>query len=234
MAEVTLTGFTVAEDDALKKMVSGLYVADDKNPEREVRVFFRWPDTDVEKQYPFITIELIDIQHALDRETSAQTIYAQHYDNGFGDPQVYHSVPSRLPYWPDETSDAATLLPSGVLLGATVEMTPVNFIYRVSTFARNQVHDRQMTAQLLGRQRLPFRYGELFVEADDSVRRLFNLGWQTADYADNEAAGRKRVFRKIYTLSVNGEMGYEDFRATGVVDEVIINITGRGESFPPS
>lgn len=231
---MALTGFTVAEDEALKKKLQGITVRDDKEAAREVKVFFRWPTDDVEKQYPFITIELLDIQHALDRETSAQTVYLQHYDNGFGDPMEYLRVPSRVPYWPDETPDAGTLLPEGTTLGATIEMIPVDFVYQIATHTRNQIHDRQLTAAMLSRGRLPFRYGELFVEADDTVRRLFNLGWQQADISDNEAAGRKRIFRKIYTLSVNGEMGYADFRATGVVDEVLINITGQRDTFPDS
>jgi hypothetical protein len=231
---MALTGFSIAEDEALKKRVSGITVKDDKSNAREVKVFFRWPTDDVESQYPFITIELIDIQHALDRETSAQTVYLQTFTNGTGDPMEYLAVPSRLPYWPDETPDAGTLLPPTTTLGATVELTPVNFLYRIATHARSQMHDRQMTSALLGRGRLPFRYGELFVDADDTVRRLFNLGWQSADFADNEAGGRKRIFRKIYTLSVNGEMGYEDFRATGVVDEMIIGITGQADTFSTS
>ena len=69
-------GFLLAEDAAVKARFSGMTVTDDKNAARPVQVFFRYPEGDTERTYPFITIEMIDIVHALDRQHSEVQLYA--------------------------------------------------------------------------------------------------------------------------------------------------------------
>ncbi|NDC89491.1 MAG: hypothetical protein EB075_11945, partial [Bacteroidetes bacterium] len=56
------TGFTLAEDAALKQRLSALTVSDDRDMRRPIKTFFRYPDAETEKTYPFATIELIDIE----------------------------------------------------------------------------------------------------------------------------------------------------------------------------
>ena len=38
------TGFILAEDEAIKARFSSLYVIDDRNAHRPVKVFFRYPE----------------------------------------------------------------------------------------------------------------------------------------------------------------------------------------------
>jgi len=64
------TGFLFAEDEAIKLQVSGLTVTDDRDAQRPVQVFFRYPEGETERHYPFITIELIDVVHAKNRQHS--------------------------------------------------------------------------------------------------------------------------------------------------------------------
>ena len=54
--------FIIAEDLALKTLLSGITVSDDSNASRPVKAWFGYPDVEVRDQtFPFITIDLIDI-----------------------------------------------------------------------------------------------------------------------------------------------------------------------------
>ena len=53
------TGFLLAEDEALKNLFRNLTVTDDRDNAREVQVFFRYPEGETERSYPFITLEMI-------------------------------------------------------------------------------------------------------------------------------------------------------------------------------
>ena len=64
------TGFLLAEDQALKEKFSGIQLVDDRDSTRDVQVFFRYPEGETERTYPFITIELLDINHAANRQHS--------------------------------------------------------------------------------------------------------------------------------------------------------------------
>jgi len=54
-------GFLLAEDQALKVKLSGIQLSDDRDATRDVQVFFRYPEGETEKKYPFITLELMDV-----------------------------------------------------------------------------------------------------------------------------------------------------------------------------
>ena len=65
--------FIVAEDLAIKTWCQGMTVSDEKNPSRPVQVWFGYPDVEVRNQsFPFITIDLIDIVPANDRQFSGK------------------------------------------------------------------------------------------------------------------------------------------------------------------
>jgi hypothetical protein len=187
------TGFLLAEDEAIKLRFSNITVSDDRDGSRDVQVFFRYPEGETERKYPFITIELIDIMHAKNRQHSEVTLNT-------------HSAgqPNNLSYWPSTSSASAPNL-SGDDLYSTTEFTPVDLLYQVSTFTRSALHDRQLAAQMLTTV-VPFRYGSILIGADGTSRRLDLLDWTTADLLDPEAGYRKRIFRKIYTLQMNAEL----------------------------
>jgi hypothetical protein len=186
-------GFLFAEDEAIKKRFSDLTVSDDREAERPVQVFFRYPEGETERKYPFITIELIDIVHAKNR---------QHSDTYLDTHRAGH--PNNLDYWPS-TSSASSPNVAGFDSFRTTEFTPVDLLYQVSTFTRSAIHDRQLASQMLANI-VPFRYSSIMIEADGTSRRLDLLDWSTADLLDPEAGYRKRIFRKVYTLQMTSEI----------------------------
>lgn len=187
------TGFLLAEDEALKNRFVGLTVSDDREEARPVQVFFRYPEGETERHYPFVTIELIDIVHARNRQHSDQYLYTHRAGH-----------PSNLDYWPSTSSASAPNL-EGSDFYRTNEFIPVDILYQVSTFTRSALHDRQLTSHML-MDVVPFRFGSIHIPADGTSRRLELLDWTTADLLDPEAGYRKRIFRKVYTLQMTSEM----------------------------
>jgi hypothetical protein len=187
------TGFLFAEDEAIKKRFATLTVSDDRDNDRPVQVFFRYPEGETERKYPFITIELIDVIHAKNR---------QHSETYLDTHRAGH--PNNLDYWPS-TSSASSPNVVGFDSFRTTEFTPVDLLYQVSTFTRSAIHDRQLANQMLANI-VPFRYSSIMIEADGTSRRLDLLDWSTADLLDPEAGYRKRIFRKVYTLQMTSEI----------------------------
>lgn len=187
------TGFLLAEDEALKNRFVGLTVSDDREGSRPVQVFFRYPEGETERHYPFITIELIDIIHARNRQHSDHYLYTHRAGH-----------PNNLDYWPSTSSASAPNL-TGSDFYRTTEFVPVDILYQVSTFTRSALHDRQLTSHML-MDVVPFRFGSIQIPADGTSRRLELLDWTTADLLDPEAGYRKRIFRKVYTLQMTSEL----------------------------
>lgn len=186
-------GFLFAEDEAIKKRFSNITVSDDREPDRPVQVFFRYPEGETERKYPFITIELIDVVHAKNRQHSDTYLDTHHAGH-----------PNNLDYWPSTSSASSPNVP-GFDSFRTTEFTPVDLLYQVSTFTRSAIHDRQLASQMLANI-VPFRYSSIMIEADGTSRRLDLLDWSTADLLDPEAGYRKRIFRKVYTLQMTSEI----------------------------
>lgn len=208
------SGFLLAEDEAIKARFTGLTVSDDRNASREVQVFFRYPEGETERYYPFITIELIDIVYSRNRQHSIVDQYAYLEGDSWAD------SPSALTYWPS-VSDTVTP-PDDYEYSRTTEFVPVDILYQVSTFTRSALHDRQLTAKLLY-DVVPFRYNSIYIPADNTSRRFDLLDWTTADLLDPEAGYRKRIFRKIYTLQMTAELPSSDF--VGIKQATQINTT---------
>lgn len=207
------SGFLFAEDEALKLRFANLTVTDDRNPARPVKVFFRYPEGETEREYPFITIELIDIVYARNRQHSHITQY------GYKEGDDFASMPNAVQYYP---SQGQINVPEDLEYLATTEYVPVDLLYQVSTFCRSAIHDRELQGKLLY-ERVPFRYNSIYIPADNTSRRLDLLDWTTADLLDSEAGYRKRIFRKIYTLQMTAEMPTSDF--IGVKQATQINTT---------
>lgn len=199
-------GFLLAEDAALKKQFSQITVSDDRQAHRPVRVFFRYPENETEREYPFITLELIDVVHATARQHSEVTLYGPTSTAASA-----YSAPNNLSYWPSTYSDFSAFSANGPYVTAN-EFIPVDLLYQVSTFTRTALHDRQISSQMLQRA-ARFRWGFIHIPEDGTTRRLDLLDWITADLLDPEAGYRKRIFRKIYTLQMNAEMTVNDFSA---------------------
>lgn len=218
------TGFLFAEDEALKKRLSTLTVKDDRNAARPIQVFFRYPDNETERVYPFITIEMIDIVHARNRQHSENELIFFNTAGGASAPANWEKRPDALTYWPDESANLTSITNKDQFqIIATNEFVPVDLVYQVSTYARTAIHDRQITAMMLAKV-FPFRRGSILIEADNTNRRLELLDWTTADLLDPEAGYRKRIFRKIYTLQMGAEMPSTDLYGYKQATSVIANI----------
>lgn len=214
---MTKVGFLLAEDEAIKIRFSGLTVSDDREPARPVQVFFRYPDGETEKHYPFITIELIDIVHAKNRQHSDHELYA--YVESGGDNDWILDNPSRLEYWPSTNSNPSAGITDNIVYLQTNEFVPVDILYQVSTYTRSALHDRQLSSKILSKV-APFRFNSIYVAADNTSRRFELLDWTTADLLDSEAGYRKRIFRKIYTLQMSAEMPSSDLLGIKQVQSV--------------
>ena len=205
------SGFLLAEDEAIKVRFSGLTVSDDRDNSRDVQVFFRYPEGETERHYPFITLELIDVVYARNRQHSVSDQYA--YKEG--DSWAVDN-PAVVTYYP---SQGPITVPTAVKYLKTTEYVPVDLLYQVSTFTRSALHDRQLTAKILYTV-APLRYNSIYIPADGTHRRLDMLDWTTADLLDPEAGYRKRIFRKIYTLQMTAEIPTSEFVGVKQVTQI--------------
>lgn len=222
---MTRTGFLLAEDEAIKARLSTLTVSDDRSGTRPVQVFFRYPEGETERVYPFITIEMIDLVHARNRQHSELELQYFNTSGGASAPANWQNRPNALTYWPNESSDLSNFTNKNDFQVLTSnEFVPVDLVYQVSVFARSALHDRQLSSQMI-RKVFPFRLSSIMIPADGTSRRLELLDWTTADLLDPEAGYRKRIFRKIYTLQMASELPSTDVYGTKQATSVIANIT---------
>lgn len=218
------TGFLLAEDEALKLRLTGLSVSDDRNQIRPVQVFFRYPEAETERLYPFITIEMLDIVHAKNRQHSELPIYYYNPSGGASAPANASAMPNSMNYWPSISSDFSYITNKNEYqVLESNEFVPVDLLYQVSTFARSALHDRVLSSMMLTKV-FPFRRGSIHVPADNTDRRLDLLDWSTADLLDPEAGYRKRIFRKVYTLQMSAELPSTDIFGTQQTTSITTNI----------
>jgi hypothetical protein len=173
--------FIIAEDQALKTYLSGITVSDDTNPSRPVKVWFGYPDIEVRDQsFPFITIDLIDILPANNRQHGG-VIYDQDY-NGTVTPAsgMYHKYDMPIAY---------------------------DIVYQVTTYARHPRHDRAIIYALLNK--FPSKYGKLAVPnqlgTETGYRSMFLDGFTKRDTVESET-GNRRLLRNVYSVRVVSEM----------------------------
>ena len=171
--------FVIEEDNALKTRLTGLTVIDEKNVARPVNVWFGQPDLELRaRTFPYISIELIDINEAQDRVVSGIPI---------------------LTYQPGNFQ--APVAPN-VLLASSFP-SPYDLDYQISVWSRHPRHDRQLMQELL-QGRLPIRFGRLVLpQTNRSVRMDMLGGPRVADGTDENG---KRIFRKVFTVRVSTEL----------------------------
>ena len=192
--------FVVAEDLALKTLLSGITVSDDSNATRLVKVWFGYPDIEIRDQnFPFITIDLIDILQAQERQTSGNLV-----DNDY----------------------QGTITPqSGFGYNYNIPVA-YDLIYQVTSYARHPRHDRTLIYQLLNK--FPSKYGYLIVPnelgTETSSRSMFLDGFVKRDAVKSET-GDRRLLRNVLTVRVVSQMTPAQVAATPLVDEIAINTT---------
>ena len=195
--------FLLAEDAALKSYIAGtgiyagtgLKVADEKNASRDVQVWFGFPDVEIRtQQFPFITIEVIDIRPGNDRQTWGYI---------------------------KDTTFQGTIAPVGS--GSATKLytydMPVAYDieYQISTYARHPRHDRAIIQQML--KKFPSKFGYLNVPTelgDARYRHLFLESFIKRDSVDQDS-GSKRLLRNIYTVRLVSEMTPSDAEKAAAV-----------------
>lgn len=178
--------FLLTEDAALKAHLSGMTVVDEKAGTRAVQVWFGTPDVELrEQRFPFITIDLMDIRIASERQHSGVIYDIDRHGTATPGTQVYsYEYP------------------------ATYDL-----VYQISTWARHPRQDRQIVFQLMS-QKFPNRYGKLGLVADVgnevSYRHMFLDEYLKRDGVEE---GR-RLLRNIFIVRVVTDLPHYDGTAT--------------------
>jgi len=179
--------FLFDEDEALRNLLLGMSVTDQKDTTRAVKVYFGQPDQELRDQtYPYITIDMIDINEATDRAMrgKAKPSYLSDPVTGPNGTSNYNSTTQNWNInWP----------------------IPVNIDYQITTYARQPRHDREILAQILY-TKIPMRFAVL-EPADGTVRRLDLLDIAKRDITEQG----KRLFVNAFTVRVSSEIAPETY-----------------------
>jgi hypothetical protein len=214
-------GFILAEEDALKQHLSGIRVPTRPNNEgngndwTDVGVWFRFPEGERQIKYPFVTIDLLGVDPAYD---------------------LFHSNH----YWPvrDEEgplyrpSYAKTLpTPSGgwaKMNFSVLNYLPYRLTWQVTHHARSSLHDRYLTSVFMS-DVLPARPFWVYNEADGLNKRVERISMVAGNVPETTESGTKRIFRKIYTVTMLTEIPQERLEDSEVyrVFRVLIPVVER-------
>lgn len=188
--------FILSEDLALKTLLTGIVVADDKNATRSVGVWFANPDIESRAQsYPYITIELLDFDPAGYRQHSG--IFTDNDLQGTIAPVAGFDYTYEIPVaW--------------------------DLMYQITTYSRHPRHDRAIIAYLLNRVFVSKR-GYLAVPNDlgteSSYRHLILEEFTKRDTIEDN----RRLYRNVFTVTVSSEGTAASYTLTQEVSTVKIN-----------
>lgn len=183
-------GFLLAEDEALKSYLTGITVPGrDPDSEREkVGVWFRWPQSERQIKYPFITIDAITAEPAYELFSSNHLEPTQ----GLYRPSVSPTLPPPPGGW--AVQDYAIL-----------NYLPFRLVYQVSVFSRHNLQDRYLRS-IFATDVFPQRPFWIVCGADNTWRRTELIGYANTDQSETSESGTKRIFRKVYTVSMLAEV----------------------------
>lgn len=200
----THTGFLLAEDAAVKNYLTGLTVPTRTGTD-PVGVWFRWPEGERRKKFPFITIDLLDIQPSYDRWTSLYYMDTQSAVS-FEDPISGEQIRTGL-YQPSVSPQVGD--PSGYDADVHNIVVPnylmYTLLYQVSVCCRSELHDRFLQSRFRT-DIFPPRPFWIGVDADHTWRRAELLDVAQADLNETDESGSKKILRRIYTLSIDAEI----------------------------
>ena len=201
--------FLLEEDLALKTLLTGMTVTDDRRTARPVEVWFGQPDLELQQRtFPYISIDLVDINEAQERVVTGLPI---------------------IDYVPDGAPTPAV----GQTLVAHNFPMPFDLDYLVTVWSRHPRHDRQITATML-RDRTPVRFGQLDLPETKRTVRLDMLGGGPTPSDSTDESG-KRLFRKAFSLRVSTELFPHNalFLATRITSVVLPDLETLGTGDTP-
>lgn len=200
--------FLLSEDDALKTLLKGMTVVDQKSASsqetvRNVGVWFGQPDQEIISQsYPYVTIDMIDISEDYSRAMRGKIKPA------------YLDDPTVIGEDTDYDSDLHDWRINYPI--------PVNIDYQITTYARQPRHDRQILSQLLY-NKIPMRFAVLEVDNNDAngtLRRLDVLDISKRDITEQG----KRLFVNAITVRISSEIASETYET--LYKTLSVNVTG--------
>lgn len=211
--------FLIAEDEAIKSYIQGMVVADEKSAAangptgtiktRPVKVWFGYPDVEVRAQeFPFVTIDLIDIIPANDRQVQGRLA-----DNDY----------------------RGTITPSAGYVYEYDYPVAYDLIYQLTTYSRHPRHDRAILFQMWNK--FPSKYGKLLVKNElgtqSAARSMFVDGYAKRDTFEDAESGNRRLLRNVFTVRVVSEMTPQQaIQRTALVEQVVLNLPPNNTSIP--
>jgi hypothetical protein len=191
-------GFLLAEDEALKSYLTGITVPgrESGDPYERVGVWFRWPQSERQIRYPFITID------AITAEPAYELFHSNHIEptKGLYRPSVSPSLPPPPGGW--------AIQDYGIL-----NYLPFRLVYQVAVFSRHNLHDRYLRS-IFATDVFPQRPFWIACDADHTWRRTELIGYANTDQSETSESGTKRIFRKVYTISMLAEVPQTRFLDT--------------------
>jgi hypothetical protein len=185
----------------------------------EVDVWFRYPEGERRIKYPFITIDFLAINPSYDRWTSIHHVpedYAS-FDDPVSGEQVRKGmyIPSTSPTLPEKESETTgyNILP---YLMHTL-------MYQVTVNTRSALHDRYLLSRFMT-DIFPPRPFFIGVDADMTWRRCELLSMQQGDTSETTESGNKRIFRKIYTITIDAEIPQDKLYEIEKVSRVHVDV----------
>lgn len=208
--------FLLAEDEALRDLLLGMTVTDQKqDASRNVGVWFGQPDQELrEQKYPYITIDMIDIAEDFTRAMRGKVkpAYIQN------PPTMVQGVQGT-----QGVQFVQQVTYNGTVHNWEIDYPiPVNIDYQITTYSRQPRHDRQILAQLLY-TKIPLRFAVLLTGPNTvygTHRRLDVLDVSKRDVSENG----KRLFVNAITVRISSEIARETFTKLYKVQE--LSITG--------
>lgn len=182
--------FLISEDEALKKLLKGMKVTDQKaGTTRNVGVWFGQPDQEItDQKYPYIVIDMIDIAEDTTRAMRGMT-----KPRYMADPETMTTGNTTVPYDPT-LHDWQIHWP-----------IPVNIDYQITTYSRQPRHDREILSEILY-TRIPMRFA--YIEPDDGTRRRLDL----LDISKRDVTEQgKRLFVNSFTVRVSSEIAEQTY-----------------------
>jgi hypothetical protein len=206
----THRGFILAEEAALKDYLTGIEVPsvprkEPPEPPIKVGVWYRFPEGERQLKYPFIIIDLINVEPAYD------LFHSMHYERPDDGPYE--------PLTPLYRPDFSPLLPpppSGTIPTAwnVLNYLPFRLTFQVSTYARSNLHDRFLTSIFMT-DIFPVRPNYIRCAVDDTWRRVENLGMVQNNMPETTESGTKRIFRKFWTITMQASVPQNLFTEEG-------------------
>jgi hypothetical protein len=200
--------FILSEDAAMKTYLASITVSDEKTNSRAVNVWFGYPDVEIRSQnFPFITIDLISVRQAGDRQTSGFT-----YDGNYMGTQT---------------------IQEGKWYGYEIPLA-YDLIYQITSYSRHPRHDRAIIYQL--HEKFPSMRGFLPVPNDlgtsTAYRHMFMESMTKSDRAEGEN-GNKRLLRNVFTIRVVSQLTPSQVsNLTLQASTITLNKTPLSSSFP--